>query len=497
MESESHAHYIFSLFVVFFAAFLSQLSGLEPIIGAFLSGVALNRLIPHSSALMNRIEFIGNSLFIPFFLISVGMLVNVGVLLKGPGTLIIAGIISLIALFGKWLAAWFTQLLFKYSATQRQLIYGLSSSRAAATLAVVLVGFKANILDEQILNGAIILILISCIVASFETERAAKRLVIESENQEINPGSFMSFNYEHILVPIANVLNIHKLVEFALLIKDRKSANPVSLLSIVPNNDEAEININKSRNELQEFVKHAAATEVKVNIITTIDHNTAGGIARISKEIMADIVVLGWPAKSGFIEKLVGEKIESIIDQVEKNLFICCFREPLIIHRRILLMTPPLAEKEIGYELWVQKIARMSNEISVPVIHFGTAKTNQYIKTTFKKKNFPVSLSFTEFQDWDDFLILSAQINPDDIIILVSSRKGFISYSTALDHIPSKLEKYFDKNSKMIVFPKQYGRENLNEGYDDISSVALSKGIEVIDSMGKGIGKIFKKRKES
>ncbi|GAA6768050.1 hypothetical protein AAFH68_40020 [Flavobacterium sp. CGRL1] len=175
LESEKHAHYIFVLSVVFFAAFLAEVAGVEPIIGAFVAGLALNPLIPHSSALMNRIEFIGNALFIPFFLISVGMLVDISVILSGPTALIVAGTLSVVAIFGKWIAAFFTQVVFKYTKTERQLIFGLSSAHAAATLAVILVGFKAKILDENILNGTIILILITCIVASFATEKAAKK----------------------------------------------------------------------------------------------------------------------------------------------------------------------------------------------------------------------------------------------------------------------------------------------------------------------------------
>lgn len=199
-----------------------------------MAGLALNKLIPHSSALMNRIEFIGNSLFIPFFLISVGMLVDVRVILSGPMAIIIALTLSIVALFGKWLAAYFTQKVFKYSRTQRQIIFGLSSSHAAATLAVILVGYQAKILDENILNGTIILILITCIVASFATEKAAKKSVVETES---GMDDFKEANKkdEQILLPIANTANMDKALEFAVLIKDKKSRNPLSILTVVPN----------------------------------------------------------------------------------------------------------------------------------------------------------------------------------------------------------------------------------------------------------------------
>ncbi|MFT4832499.1 MAG: Kef-type K+ transport system membrane component KefB, partial [Psychroserpens sp.] len=198
LESEKHSHYIFVLAIVFFAAFLAELAGVEPIIGAFVAGLALNRLIPHSSVLMNRIEFIGNALFIPFFLISVGMLVDFRVILSGPTALIVSATLTVVAIFGKWLAAFFTQLIFKYSKLQRRLIFGLSSSHAAATLAVILVGYKAKILDENILNGTVILILATCIVASFVTERAAKSLVVAMENDTYSQTKNQVIN-EHIL----------------------------------------------------------------------------------------------------------------------------------------------------------------------------------------------------------------------------------------------------------------------------------------------------------
>src|SRR5690554_4747120 len=172
-DSEKYSNFIFVLFIVFASGFLVELGGIEPIIGAFAAGLALNRLIPHSSALMNRIEFFGNALFIPVFLISVGMLVDVTVLLDGPWTLIVAVTLTVVAIIGKWLAAWATQKLFRYSPTQRNLIFGLSSSHAAATLAIILVGYRAGILDVYILNGTIILILITCIVASKFTQRAS------------------------------------------------------------------------------------------------------------------------------------------------------------------------------------------------------------------------------------------------------------------------------------------------------------------------------------
>ncbi len=493
LESEKHSHYIFVLSVVFFAAFLAEVAGVEAIIGAFVAGLALNKLIPHSSALMNRIEFLGNSLFIPFFLISVGMLVDVRVITSGTGAWIIAGTLSAVAIFGKWLAALITQWVFKYTRSQRQLIFGLSSAHAAATLAVILVGYRAGILDENILNGTIILILITCIVASFATEKAAKKIITETDDGTldlIHPGK--SGN-EHILLPIANAENLEKLLEFSIYIKDKKSANPISILSVVSNNDEAELNILKTRNKLEEFVKQASASETKVNVITTIDHNTASGIARISREIMADILILGWPKKTGFFDKLIGEKLESILSNTDKSTFICHLIKPMVLHKRMVIVAPPLTEHENGFEHWLQKLTKLAQELSIPIQLYCNEPTEKAVLKTLKHQKIAANLTTIHFNDWDDFLILGRNIHENDLFVLISARKGAASYLSILDNLPIKLEKHFASNSRIIVYPQQFSQQFAIERFDDITGEPLNKGIETIQKIGKEIGSIFKK----
>lgn len=491
LESEKHAHYIFVLSVVFFAAFLAEIAGLEPIIGAFAAGLALNPLIPQSSALMNRIEFIGNSLFIPFFLISVGMLVDLKVILSGPMSIIIAIVLTVSALFGKWLAALLTQLIFRYSKPQRQLIFGLSSSHAAATLAIILVGYNLQILDENILNGTIILILITCLVGSFATERAAKKILLHGKGFELSSSEINIYRNEHILLPAAKLLHIQKLLEFTLLIKDKKSPNPVTILSVVPNNAEAESNLISARKMLEEFKMEGAASEVKVNTIATIDYNPASGITRISREIMADIIVLGWPDKIGLIDKFVGGKVNMLIKNVDKNLFICYLDHHIIDQKRIVLITAPFAEKENGFEIWLSKVMKLANELRLPIVHFGHKNTFSAIKNRMKQKHLSLSIESSLFENWNDFLVLSKYIREKDLIIIVSARKNSVSYVSAMDNIPAKLEKYFAKNNKIVIYPKQFNQIAINQ--DDYSSRPLAKSFEVIESIGKGIGNIFKK----
>lgn len=472
LENEKHSHYIFVLSIVFFAAFLAEVAGVEPIIGAFVAGLALNKLIPNSSALMNRIEFIGNSLFIPFFLISVGMLVDASVIFSESSALIVAGTLLVAALFGKWGAAFFTRLIYNYSPAQQQLIFGLSTARAAATLAIVLVGYEADIIDENILNGTIILILITCVIASFITEKAGRKIVITSEEDTADLKKSSGEN-EHILLPIANIENIEKLLEFAIFIKNKKSANPVSILSVVSNNKEAEMNILKARNKLEEFVKQASASETSVNIVTTIDHNVASGIGRVSKEIMADIIVLGWPRHAGLLDKLIGEKVDSILNNTDKTTFICHLDKPLILHKRILVAVPPFSERKRGFEIWLIKIAKLAQELSIPLVFYGSASGETAIQTLLKKNNITVGVSFVEFNQWEDFFSLSKDIREDDLFILISARKGSISYMSLLEKLPHKLERKFAANNKLIIYPQQNNQIYIRESNEKIRTQPL------------------------
>lgn len=493
LESEKHAHYIFVLSVVFFAAFLAEVAGVEPIIGAFVAGLALNPLIPHSSALMNRIEFIGNSLFIPFFLISVGMLVDVSVILSGPTALIVAGTLSVVAIFGKWIAAFFTQIVFKYTRTERQLIFGLSSAHAAATLAVILVGYKAKILDENILNGTIILILITCIVASFATEKAAKKIAICEEEFSHEDAGRDQILDEHILIPLAKTSAAASLLDFALLIKDKKSSNPITLLTIVPNNNQAEKNILKYRKAADKFVIQGSASEVKINTIARIDHNPASGIARTSKEIMSDIVIVGWPRKTGFIDKIFGENVDSIINNVDKSLFICRFQKNFIEEKRLVFICPPFSERGVGFHLLLQKICRLSQELSIPIVLYAEYKTHETIQQIANNLKLNAKLGFKNVSDWEDFESISDEIKLTDLVVFNLSRKGSVSYQSIFDKLPQKFEKYFNDNNVILVYPQDDRKESSMDAYEDFTSSPLAKGIEAIEHIGRGIGSILKK----
>lgn len=494
LKEEKHSHYIFVLSVIFFSAFLAEVAGVEAIIGAFMAGLALNKLIPPNSALMNRIEFLGNSLFIPFFLISVGMLVNVKVIFGGTGAWIVAGTLTVVAIAGKWIAAWLTQVTFKYTKAQRQVIFGLSGAHAAATLAVVLVGFNAGILDENILNGTIILILVASIVASFATEKAAKKIVIESANDTEGLARSSGATSEHILIPIDNINKIDSLMELSVLIKDKRSPNPISVLTVVDNDDDASLNLAEAKAKLEEFVQKNADEKTKVNVLTTIDHHAATGISRVSREIMIDFVIMGWPSRhTGFMERFISEdKIDTIIKKSDKTSFVCNLKKPLKSQQRIFITIPPFGEREIGFTKWLNKIVRLAEKLDIPIEIYCNMRTKQILEKILEKVKNPV-INLNQFNDWVHFNILKKEATADDLLVFVSARKGATSYIRPLDNTIDKVEKLFPDNNIIAIFPQHYTDFNMKD--TDISTEGLSKGIEAVQKVSKGIGSIFKKKK--
>lgn len=479
LEDEKNSHFIFVLSVVFFCAFLADMSGLEPIIGAFAAGLALNHLIPHTSALMNRIEFVGNSLFIPFFLISVGMLIDVRVLTKGPQALIVAASLTAVALLGKWLAARGTALMFKYTPAQRKLIFGLSSAHAAATLAVILVGYNIGIIDDNILNGTIVLILITCLVASFVTEEAGKQIVIQLDTEETTE---MSDYPQRILVPISNPVTMERLIDFAITIKEPKNYFPIVGLTVVPDDDKAQSKLIQARKMLEKAITHAAAADQKIEIAATIDQNVTAGIQRVSKETFITDLIMGWPAKTNLADIIFGKTFDSVVNQTTQHVFITRFALPLNVHKRLYILCPHFAEREPGFHHWVVRLLRVSSQLSLRTTLYATNDTYRDFQAYANKKKTNAPVEFRACYDLSDLATIGKNLGENDIVALICARKGSISYTQLLDILPKKMVKQFRDNSLIFVYPEIQPAQTILSYTQEPSSGLLEKGIDLIRS---------------
>lgn len=491
LDSEKSSQYIFVLSVVFFAAFLAEVAGVEHIIGAFVAGLVLNRLIPHNSILMNRIDFIGNSLFIPFFLIYVGMVVDYRAFLQGTWPLVIAGVLTTFAIFSKWLAAFVTQLLFNMSNTERQVIFGLSTSHAAATLAIIMVGYNEGngILDINIVNGTVLLILFTCMTASFVTESAGKKLLIqlnESGEGELNETKLRN---QHIMVSMNELKGNESLIDFSLIISDPKVINPISVVSVYPNNEKAEMMIRKSRKSLEDIVKHFSGHESKLNTIATIDYNLSSGIARVSKELVADIVVMNDNRNFNFIQRMVGDERDHLMDVCDKTIFFCHFDKSMVSYTRVVVMAPPLCELENSFAIWVERIFRLAKELNLIIELFSTNATKERFEKIGPANKIEAAIKFNEIEHFEDAL-LKYNKNKNDLIITCLARKGAVSYSFEIDGFTGKLEKACPTHDVVFIYPA-LEIDSLYANYDDISATPIAAGVETIQKIGREVGSIL------
>lgn len=499
IKDDQTTHFIFVFALVFLAAYLAQLAGVEGIIGAFLAGLALNQLIPHTSPLMNRIEFTGNAIFIPFFLISVGMIVNLRVLLNGPTALYIAGALTVMALLSKWVAAFITQKIFRYSNDQRQLIFGLSTSHAAATIAVILIGYNMKIIDENVLNGTVILILVTCMTGSFVTANAGKRIAMHQSSKETEVVNL----HERILIPVNDLEKTEGLIDFSVMINDHRERTPIHLLNVVQEEADAKEKVMLTEKYMEKVIKHAAYTETRVQLLTRVDLNMVNGVARAVKDLAISDVVIEWEEKTAsatdfIFNRLFGTAANSILDTIWENVYVCRLNNPLNTTQKIVLVLTKNANYEIGFAHCVKKISRLAKQLNAKILVCGSPGTNTAFQQEIKTNRIYVETIFRPFEEIEDFLVLSREIRKDDLIILLNARKGTLSYHSYMDTIPAKLIRHFEYNNFIIVYPEQKQADAMEGGMQtqDLTLAPIQEQIDNLNKIGKAVKKIFKGSKE-
>ena len=458
--------YIFVLVMVFLGSFLAQVAGMEAIIGAFLSGLALNRLIPQSSPLMNRVEFVGNAIFIPFFLLGVGMLIDYRTFFTSFETIKVGLIMIIVATAAKYIAAWMTQKTFHLSTDQRSVIFGLSNAQAAATLAAVMVGYNVitgtdangepiRLLNESVLNGTILMILVTCTIASFAAQKGAHNIAA----QDISDKEENKKESEHILIPVSNEETVEELVNLSLAIKSPQNKNGLFALKVIDNHHSDEKALKQSRRVLQTAVNTAAATDTRMKDLLRYDLSVSNAIASVVKEREITDLVVGLHKEKDIPAAFLGHIVESVLAESSVSTFIYKPAQPISTVRRHLIIIPELAEKEIGFNQIIFRLRNVTQNTGAATVFYGSEATLNALKKLLAKKS--GEASYIEFNDWDDFLIVFRDIKPDDTMWIILSRKEGLSYAPAMARIPKYLNKYFQANSFVLAYPVQAG---MNEG---------------------------------
>ena len=458
--SDAVMQFIFVMAMLFMSAVLSESIGLEGIFGAFLSGLILNRYIPHVSPLMNRIEFIGNALFIPYFLIGVGMLINVRLAFSDTGVLWVALAITLFGTAGKAIAAYLSALLFRLPLnTSGNMMFGLTSAHAAGAIAIIMVGMRLTTPDGSVLvtgemlNGVVLMILLTCLISTVVTEQAAQQITLRDKEipQEDTQDD------EKMLIPMKYPEYAVRLVNLAIMMRNPKLGRGLVGLSVVYDDVDMRLNQERGQRLLEKVQQYAAAADVKMQTQVRVAANIANGIKHAFKEFRASEIIIGMHMHPEVSASFWGEVHQSLFNGLNRQIIMARLKQPLSTIRRIEVAVPSRAQFEPGFYRWLERVARLSVNLECRTIFHGRTDTLALINQFVRNRHPEMRVEFMQMDHWNEMPRLAATIAEDHLFIVIAARKGTVSYKNALEHLPEEIQQFFSGKNIIIIFPDQHG----------------------------------------
>lgn len=458
--SDAVMQFIFVMAMLFMSAVLSESIGLEGIFGAFLSGLILNRYIPHVSPLMNRIEFIGNALFIPYFLIGVGMLINVRLAFSDTGVLWVALAITLFGTVGKAIAAYLSALMFRLPLnTSGNMMFGLTSAHAAGAIAIIMVGMRLTTPDGSVLvtgemlNGVVLMILLTCLISTVVTEQAAQQITLRDKEipQEDTQDD------EKMLIPMKYPEYAVRLVNLAIMMRNPKLGRGLVGLSVVYDDVDMRLNQERGQRLLEKVQQYAAAADVKMQTQVRVAANIANGIKHAFKEFRASEIIIGMHMHQEVSASFWGEFHQSLFNGLNRQIIMARLKQPLSTIRRIEVAVPSRAQFEPGFYRWLERVARLSVNLECRTIFHGRTDTLALINQYVRNRHPEMRVEFMQMDHWNEMPRLAATIAEDHLFIVIAARKGTVSYKNALEHLPEEIQQFFSGKNIIIIFPDQHG----------------------------------------
>jgi len=458
--SDNVTQFTFVLVLLVLSAALSELAGLEGLFGAFLAGLVLNRYIPRVSPLMNRIEFVGNALFIPYFLISVGMLVNMKSLFGHSEAFFVVLVMVVTATVTKWLGAWITQLVLHMKAAERRMLFGLSNAHAAGALAMIMVGTQLEVapgtylIGDDIINGVVLVILVSCIISSLVTDRAAREIALAETSTAANTAN----TNEKVMVALYNPESVEALIDTAIMMRNPKLQKEMIALQVCLDNDRVEQQLKLGRQNLDRAAMVAAAADSQLSTYNRVGVNVVGSIIHSMKEFEASELLIGLHHKRRMGDSYLGTIGSELLARTNRQIIIVNYLMPVNVVHRIIVAVPEKAELEAGFYRWVERLSRMGEQLGCRIDFHAHSATLPLLKSYIEMHHPSTRTSYAVLDEWSDLLIVTQYLSYDHLFVLVSARHGSISWQPAFDNLPAQLVRYFSNNSLMIIYPEQFGQ---------------------------------------
>ncbi len=489
--SDAVMQFIFVLAVLFLCAALGELVGLEGIFGAFLAGLVMNRYIPQRSPLMNRIEFTGNAIFIPYFLIGVGMLINVRLLFAGGGILFVVACIVFFGTLGKALAAYIAAFFFRLPTLSGHLMFGLTSAHAAGAIAMVMVGMNlktpdgTSLVDEGMLNGIVIMILFTCIISSLVTDWASRTTVLREHEL---PSEDLPDDDERILVPVKYKEYADRLISLAIMARNPKLHRPLVAINVVYDDVNMQRHQREGQRLLEQVQTYAAGSDVTVDTQVRVAANIANGIKHAFKEFQASEILIGMHMHENVSPTFWGQFHQSLFNGLNRQIIMARLYHPLATLRRIVVAVPSRAQYEPGFYRWLERLSRIAVNLDCRIQFNGRMDTLQMINQFVTNRHPNLRFTCVEMTHWNELPHVATTIADDHLFVVVTARKGTVSYKSAMERLPEELTKYFKGKNLMIIFPDQYG--------DDKQTMTFAQSqhteeTSAYDSMAKWLHRII------
>jgi len=443
--------YVFVIAVLFILAHLSHMIGLEPVIGAFLAGLVLNTLIPEKSTLMNRVQFIGSSMFIPFFLISVGMIIDVSHFFTGTGALKISLTMITVAILSKYLAAVGFGNKVKLKKSETNLMFAMSVNQAAATLAVVMIGYRVGIFNEDILTGSIMMIVSTCFLGTIFTEKYAKEVMLD---EQTNYKVSSDVKTDRILIPVSEANNLKDLIEFAFLIKKKGSHEPLYPLTVAIDGQDVERQILEGERFLAKVVTHANSLQKSVIPLNRIDINVSNAITKVIKEYRISKVIINWNNIKKSHNRVFSKVIDQSVKKSNESIYITRIIHPVGITENMFLIVPPLINRQIGFVDEFYSIIKMALSINSKLVIISDEPTKGELQKIILKNTSNLNYEFKTLNSWKVIEEnLSGIIKDSDMIIQIMAKQGQLAWRLTFDRLPNKLVEKFVNNNLIAVYP--------------------------------------------
>lgn len=448
--------FIFVLMLMFLSAALANVVGLEGLLGAFLAGLAVNKLIPRTSPLMSRIQFVGHAIFIPYFLIGVGMMINLRVLGHGIDTLWMTAVLIVVATLGKLAAAWLMHLLSGGNRGQLWMMFGLTNAHAAGALAIVMIGVspEVGLIDDAVLNAAIIVILFSCIISSLATGLGARQLALTDTTLEDNRGSY----HGKCLIAYSQRDNVEMMTELAILIRNPYIPDSLMGLSVTYDNEHAADAHRRGKELLEKAQITAAAADIHMATLCRMSTNVASGILHTIKEYEAGEVIMCLTDRgTGMAKTSLGTVIDSVLAGSHREVMAVRAIVPPGTWKQLVVAVPEKAEYEVGFYKWLEHLCRVGEQTGCQIAFHAHPTTQPYIRSYMEQKHSNVRAAYAPGRRYSQLRQLAASLDKDHLLVVVAARPGSISYTRSMATLPLLLSQSFIHTSVMMLFPDQWG----------------------------------------